>query len=334
MRAFLLLSGLAIAAGFIGKDACKEMSCHSNVNNAPNARWKGNTRNTRFLGAFATVSECETACVNFKDRRGNTCKSFAYHSAEWEGTCMVRKKCFDSQCFAVIDDSWDPKDQMYVVSGKIGIAASSVINKAFTSVTNITEEAVVTVMGAQDAKSEAKKPAAKPAPAPKEAPKPPSPKKEAPKAAPKPPPKKAPTKEKKSSKMRESQNGESGATAGAVLVGSTTAVIVAAAFFITGPESKEDASTPAKKAAAAQMKVGAAAPAKKEDNPFDLFKMLPKAGDKPVTVSATPAPAAAAAAPSVSFSSWFGGSTDPNLAELENEFRKSGKIDREGAWLL
>mmetsp|Transcript_10746 Transcript_10746/g.16849 ORF Transcript_10746/g.16849 Transcript_10746/m.16849 type:complete len:174 (-) Transcript_10746:703-1224(-) len=89
-----------------GQNECKQMNCYTALNNAPKTRWKGNRGNTRYLGSFHSVSDCESACLSYKDRRGRRCQSFVYHDKELSKMCFSKRKCFDSQCFAVLNNFW------------------------------------------------------------------------------------------------------------------------------------------------------------------------------------------------------------------------------------
>ena len=119
-RAALVLLLCGSAAAFIGKDNCKEMSCHWGYSNAPKVAWEGNTKTTSFIGSFDSVSECETACINFKDRKGNTCKSFVWYD-EPAKPCLRKSTCFAMQCHAIITDEWAPVEAENVVSGVVTI---------------------------------------------------------------------------------------------------------------------------------------------------------------------------------------------------------------------
>ena len=129
----LLLCGMARA--FLGINSCKEMSCYVGQNNAPKAKWRGNTAKTRFLGNKDYVSECEAACLAYTARGGVECKSFVWFD-EPPKLCMMASSCWALQCHAVITDDWAPvpDDARAAVSGYRGIAATSMLNKAVTSV--------------------------------------------------------------------------------------------------------------------------------------------------------------------------------------------------------
>ena len=128
-----LLSGMAKACQ--GKNSCKEMSCYVGQNNAPKAKWRGNTAKTRFLGHKDSVSECEADCLALTASGGVECKSFVWFG-EQPTLCMLASRCWAQQCHAVITDDWAPvpDEARAAVSGHRGIAATSMLNKLMTSV--------------------------------------------------------------------------------------------------------------------------------------------------------------------------------------------------------
>ncbi|MGB1598938.1 MAG: hypothetical protein ACPIOQ_39675 [Promethearchaeia archaeon] len=144
-----LLSGMAKACQ--GKNSCKEMSCYVGQNNAPKAKWRGNTAKTRFLGNKDYVSECEAACLAYTARGGVECKSFVWFD-EPPKLCMMASSCWALQCHAVITDDWAPvpDDARAAVSGYRGIAATSMLNKAVTSVADGVVAGVVRPAGSAD----------------------------------------------------------------------------------------------------------------------------------------------------------------------------------------
>ncbi|EKX35315.1 hypothetical protein GUITHDRAFT_166036 [Guillardia theta CCMP2712] len=158
LACFLVLQ-CACTFAFLGENHCKEMACYADYNNAPKARWQGNYKNQRYVGTFPTVGQCETACVNYKDRRGNKCFSFAWFDAPETG-CLARKDCLTGQCFAIIDDTWDPVEHKGAISGRIGLAASSVMNKAFVTVANLTDTLSGGISESYNAKEESARKAA------------------------------------------------------------------------------------------------------------------------------------------------------------------------------
>ena len=130
----MLLSGMAKACQAI--NSCKEMSCYVGQNNAPKAKWRGNTAKTRFLGHKDSVSECEAACLALTASGGGVeCKSFVWFGKR-PTLCMLASSCWAQQCHAVITDDWAPvpDEARAAVSGHRGIAATSMLNKVMTSV--------------------------------------------------------------------------------------------------------------------------------------------------------------------------------------------------------
>ena len=132
-----LLLLLAMAAPILGAEQCKSMACSHGANIAPNPRWRGSRGPVHYLGLFKNVAGCEEACLGYKGKKGEACKSFAYHQMEEGGAkCIANRGCYWGQCFAITDDRWDPVPAPGIISGTAGFSSSSLMNKAFSAATN------------------------------------------------------------------------------------------------------------------------------------------------------------------------------------------------------
>jgi len=141
LAALLWLVPALVAGQGLGADQCKEMACSHGANIAPNARWRASSGAVQYLGLFEHVAGCEHACLHYKGKKGATCKSFVYHPMEGGAKCFTSRACFSAQCFAVTDDRWEPVPADGVISGYMGLSPVSVLNKAFLTTVNLTEQA-------------------------------------------------------------------------------------------------------------------------------------------------------------------------------------------------